>query len=72
MHCRALLQVAQYISEFHCLQLSSPTYLDQLSKIRAKFKQVSLHTWCFMLVLLGWCIHSGRIAAESKPTSTNF
>ena len=38
---RALLQVFQHISEFQCLQLSSPTYLDHLTKIRMKFKQVN-------------------------------
>ena len=43
---RALLQVVQYISEFQCLQVSSPTYLDQLTKIRMKFKQVNGHQVC--------------------------
>ena len=38
---RALLLVVQYISEFQCLQLSSPAYLDHLTKIRMKFKQVN-------------------------------
>ena len=40
---RALLQVVQYIREFHCLQLSSPHYQDHLDKIRTKFKQVNFH-----------------------------
>jgi hypothetical protein len=42
LDCRVLEQLVECISEFHCLQVSSSSYPEQLTKIRAKFKQVGM------------------------------
>ena len=70
MH-RVLVQLLQCIGEFHCLQVSSSTYPEQLTKIRTKFKQVSIVECSSSYVISTNQCCLGCITAQNRPTSTN-